>query len=450
MTELDPRDLVDAERGLISPQIYSDPGLYERELQWLFARCWLFLGHESMIARPGDFVQMYMAEDPVIVARQRDGSIAAFLNQCRHRGMRICRADLGNTKAFTCSYHGWTYDLGGSLVSVPRESDAYFHEIDKSQWGPRRVPRLTNYHGLLFGTWDEDAPSFEEYLGDMAWYLDSWIDRFDQGTEVLAGAHKWVIDCNWKLPSEQFASDIYHADFTHASATMALAHERNQSFEEYKAMRGEGRQFSAPMGHGTGFFKAGRVPSGGLTDQVRATWTEPARERLGDARATHVQGHNTIFPNFSFLHSARTMRVWHPRGPGQIEVWAWTCVPKGLSKEERNAFRVNAMRTFSPAGLVEQDDGDNLAEIQSVLRGYVARQSRLNVQMGLGHSGYEAPYPGRTAHVFAEEAARAFYGRWSELVQGLPWAQLIESDRADRERYARLAQKAAANGSAGE
>jgi 3-phenylpropionate/trans-cinnamate dioxygenase alpha subunit len=435
MPDLDPRHLVDAERGLISPQIYTDPGLYQLELERLFARCWLFLGHESMVARPGDFVQVYMAEDPILLTRQRDGTIAAFLNQCRHRSMRICRADLGNTKAFTCAYHGWTYDLGGNLVNVPRESDAYFNEIDKSAWGARRVTQVASYKGLLFGNWDPSAPPLEEYLGDMAWYLDSWIDRFDQGTEVLAGVHKWVIDCNWKLPAEQFASDIYHADVTHASATMALSSERNQSWEEYKAMRGAGRQFSAPMGHGTGFFLAGRVPSGGLTDEVRASWLEPARERLGETRATHVQGHNTIFPNFSFLHSARTMRVWHPRGPGQIEVWAWTCVPKGLSAKEKNAFRINAMRTFSPAGLVEQDDGDNLAEIQTVLRGYIARQNTLNVQMGLGHAGSDPAYPGRTAHVFAEEAARAFYGRWSELVQGVPWPDLIKSDQAHRERY---------------
>ena len=435
MTPLDPRDLVDAERGLISPQIYSDDGLYQLELENLFARVWLFVGHESMIPKPGDFVQMYMAEDPVMVTRKKDGSISVFLNQCRHRGMRICRADLGNTKAFTCSYHGWTYDLGGNLVNVPRESDAYFNEIDKSQWGPRQVAQLVNYKGLLFANWDADAPSFEDYLGDMIWYLDSWIDRFDQGTEVLAGVHKWVIDCNWKLPSEQFASDIYHADFTHASATMALSKERNQTWEEYKAMRGAGRQFSAPMGHGTGFFKAGRVPSGGVADAVRQGWVEPARRRLGEARATHVQGHNTIFPNFSFLHSARTMRVWHPRGPRQIEVWAWTCVPKGLNAEEKNAFRVNAMRTFSPAGLVEQDDGDNLAEIQTVLRGYIARQNPLNVQMGLGHAMNDPDYPGRTAHVFAEEAARAFYGRWSELVQGIPWSDLMEADAKERALY---------------
>jgi 3-phenylpropionate/trans-cinnamate dioxygenase alpha subunit len=436
MTDIELDGLVDAEEGLISASIYTDERIYQLELENLFGRTWLFLGHETMIPKPGDFVQMYMAEDPVLVVRQKDGSIAAFLNQCRHRSMRICRADLGNTKAFTCAYHGWTYDLEGKLISVPREEDAYLNDIDKSQWGPRRVPRLANYHGLLFGTWDAEIPEFEEYLGDMAWYLDSWVDRWDAGTEVLGGVHKWVIDCNWKLPSEQFASDIYHADFTHASATMVLAKQRGQTLTEYRAMRGSGRQFAAPQGHGTGFFKGGRVPSGGLVDEVRNRSVDETRARLGEARATHVQGHNTLFPNFSFLHSARTMRVWHPRGPGQIEVWAWVCVPKGLTHEEKEAFRINAIRTFSPGGLVEQDDGDNLAEIQKVLRGHMARKQVLNAQMGLGNAGYEAPYPGRTGHVFAEEAARSFYKRWHDLVRGVPWSELAAYDRAERERFA--------------
>jgi len=436
MSDVDLDGLVDAENGLISPTIFADEQIYRLELEHVFARSWLFLGHETMIPKAGDFVQMYMAEDPVLVVRQKDGSIAAFLNQCRHRGMRICRADLGNTKAFTCAYHGWTYDLEGNLISVPREEDAYLNDIDKSKWGPLRVPRLANHKGLLFGTWDLEIPEFEEYLGDMAWYLDSWADRWDTGTEVIGGVHKWVIDCNWKFPSEQFASDIYHADFTHASATMVLAKQRGQTLSEYRAMRGSGRQFAAPQGHGTGFFKGGRVPSGGLVDEIRDRTAEETRARLGDARATHVQGHNTIFPNFSYLHSARTMRVWHPRGPGRIEVWAWVCVPKGLTDEEKDAFRINAIRTFSPGGLVEQDDGDNLAEIQKVLRGHMARKLPLNAQMGLGNATHEDPYPGRTGHVFAEEAARSFYKRWHDLLRGVSWADLAAYDRAERERFA--------------
>ena len=92
MSGIDLSDLVDADRGLINPQIYADEDIYEAELANVFGRTWLFLAHDDMIRKPGDFIQTYMGEDPVLVVRQKDGSVRAFLNQCRHRGMRICRA----------------------------------------------------------------------------------------------------------------------------------------------------------------------------------------------------------------------------------------------------------------------------------------------------------------------------------------------------------------------
>ena len=92
------KNLVDQEIGLIDPRIYSDQDLYEIELERVFARSWLLLGHEGHIPKAGDYITTYMAEDPVIVVRQKDGSIKVFLNQCRHRGMRIERSDFRKRK----------------------------------------------------------------------------------------------------------------------------------------------------------------------------------------------------------------------------------------------------------------------------------------------------------------------------------------------------------------
>src|SRR5207302_3699878 len=87
------KSLVDPEGGLINRRIFADREIYELERERLFARCWLYLGHESEVPNPGDFVTTYMGEEPVILWRDLSGRIRAFLNLCRHRGNRVCRAD---------------------------------------------------------------------------------------------------------------------------------------------------------------------------------------------------------------------------------------------------------------------------------------------------------------------------------------------------------------------
>ena len=118
-------DLVDIEKGRLHGKIFTDEEIYEQELEKVWKRAWVFLAHEAMIPKKGDFFQTYIGEDPILIVRQKDGGVKAFLNQCRHRGMRICRADRGTAKAFTCTFHGWSYDLEGNLIQVPRQDTAY-------------------------------------------------------------------------------------------------------------------------------------------------------------------------------------------------------------------------------------------------------------------------------------------------------------------------------------
>src|SRR4051794_1741218 len=86
-------DMIDLESRSISARLYSDPELYQLELERIFARTWIAVAHESEIQRPGDYVTRYIGEDPVIVARDRSGGVNVMLNSCSHRGMTVCRAE---------------------------------------------------------------------------------------------------------------------------------------------------------------------------------------------------------------------------------------------------------------------------------------------------------------------------------------------------------------------
>lgn len=446
MSTIDLSSLVDAEKGYVNPEIYTSDEIYQLELEKVFGRCWLFLAHDSMIPKPGDFIQTYMGEDPVLVVRQKDMSIKAFLNQCRHRGMRICRADVGNLKAFTCTYHGWTYDTAGKLINVPFAPLAGLENLDKEQWGPAPVAQLANHHGFIFGTWDPDAPDLLTYLGDMAWYFDAWTDMWEGGTEIIDGGMRWIIDCNWKLPSEQFASDTIHGPITHSSA-ITVGHAKDEdpaeAGQQMAVWLQNLRQFSAPEGHGAAVNITGGMfqTSYAATEEENAAlgpfWEKSLNEgvaRIGALRSQGIGGggHATIFPNFSYLAMNRSLRVWQPRGPGQIEVFTWTSVPKEAPQEVKDALRRAALRGFSPAGIYEADDGENWNEIQKVLRGYKARQSPLNTQMGLGRSRMDADgLPGRTTPGFSEDGSRHFYQRWQNLLMAKDWDHLDELTKTD-------------------
>jgi phenylpropionate dioxygenase-like ring-hydroxylating dioxygenase large terminal subunit len=129
------KDLIDSEKGLVSREIFVNEDIYRQEQDQVFGRVWLFVGHESHIVKPCDYFVSYMGEDSVILTRDRSNQIHVFLNSCRHRGMKVCRYDEGNTPVFTCPYHGWSYALDGKLVVVPYHKEAYNEDLDKSQWG---------------------------------------------------------------------------------------------------------------------------------------------------------------------------------------------------------------------------------------------------------------------------------------------------------------------------
>ncbi|MDO0916767.1 aromatic ring-hydroxylating dioxygenase subunit alpha [Streptomyces sp. DT2A-34] len=415
----------DLDNGLVDRTIFSDQALYQQELRRIFAPSWLFLAHESQFRKPGDFFTTYMGEDPVIVSLGRDRKIRAFLNACRHRGMRVCRADEGATKAFTCSYHGWSYDTSGKLVNVPNQGD-YPDHFEQDRWGLVEVAQLDTYKGLIFATWNPEAPPLVEALGGMTWYMDAMLDRDPEGTEVVGGVHKWVLEGNWKLAAEQFASDWYHVNISHASALMVMS--PNGRGPRAEIVQTPGRQYTDPLGHGHGF---PTHPKSRFDDRVVHDWYDydALRERLGDTRVEGpmTTGHATVFPNFSYLPVNGSIRVWHPKGPDRMEVWAWTLVDKSMPDEVKDAQRLYNLRTFGPTGIFEQDDGENWSECQATAHGFMSGSITLNYQMGLGLQEQDGVHPGTTGRLYSDGAARGFYTRWRDLMNTPAWHENPEN-----------------------
>jgi 3-phenylpropionate/trans-cinnamate dioxygenase subunit alpha len=417
--DVDVSGLVDDEGGLLDRAVFTDEQLYRQELRRVFAPSWLFLAHTDQFHKPGDFFTTYMGEDPVIVTMTKNREIKAYLNSCRHRGARVCRADFGQTRNFTCTYHGWAYDLDGALVSVPNES-GYPESFRRDDWGLVEVPHVESYHGLLFGTWNPDPVPLRESLGDMAWYMDAMLDHDPEGTVAVGGVHKWVLEGNWKLAAEQFATDWYHVNMSHASALMVLSPTGRGPKDEI--IHREGRQYVDPNGHGAGFpvHHKNRFDA----DTVHE-WMDYAalRSRLGDARVEGplTTGHATVFPNFSYLPVNGSIRVWHPKGPDRMEVWAWTIVDKSMPEEVREAQRLYNLRTFGPSGIFEQDDGENWSECQAIAHGFITNGVALNYQMGLGSEREDGRYPGTTSELYSDAAGRSFYARWRTLMNTPAW-----------------------------
>ena len=418
--------LVALGKGEINRAIFSDPDIYQRELKQIFAKCWLFLGHRSQLPNENDFIATYMGEDPVIVTRQPGGKIGAFLNMCRHRGNRVCRADSGNQRTFTCPFHGWTYGNNGDLKVVPGHKQVYHEELDMEAHGLIPVARIDDYKGMIFATFDKNAPALDEYLGDMAWYLDMALDRREGGIEFLPGVHKWRIKCNWKFPVDNFAGDSYHGPVSHGSAWESgfegmPRRKKGYGYEGFQINAGNGHGFGARWAENEEQVYEMALPEFLDYEKERVPET---RARLGDLRGMHLSPmHCSIFPNFSMLWQSGNMRVWHPRGVDETEGWSWCFVDQKAGPEHRDLVRIHDLQRHGTSGTWEQDDVDNWVQSTMSSRGYVGRQVMQNLSMGINHE-IEDPksiHPdmrGRIAGFQNEINQRSLYGQWARMMDG--------------------------------
>lgn len=427
-------DMLVADDGLISREIFSSPEVYARELETVFAKSWLFVGHVSQIPNAGDFFLSTTGEDPVILSRDTKGKVHVFLNSCRHRGMRVCRFDEGNARRFLCPYHGWTYASDGALLGVPEFTNGYEGVLDKSKWGLIEPPHLFDFHGMIWVNWDPQAQPFAESLGDMAFFLEDFLRMPDGGIgewEVIGGVMKWPIPANWKWGAENFAGDFYHG-ISHASVDqIAISPSgevgRHQSDAVKRPMKlinasiakgghsARGRLFEDDYPYTSEY---GKYPE---VDRYFADAYERRQQRLGPLARLHGAG-GTVFPNMSYSNGRYSIAVWNPRGADRTEAWRWYLVPKDAPEAVKDVMRHYAIRYQGPSGMTEQDDLENWNYAHEACHGHVARKLDFNYQLGRNIddsllAGWNLANT-TVAAGFTEHNQRGFYRHWQSLLSG--------------------------------
>jgi phenylpropionate dioxygenase-like ring-hydroxylating dioxygenase large terminal subunit len=415
------------DRGRIPMAIFGDPDLYALELRNVFNRSWVFVAHESEIAKSGDFVRRYIGDGAWIITRDKAGAIHALFDACRHRGAQLCRADQGNANTFRCPYHGWTFRNDGALIGVPFHAQA-FKTLDFAASGLWRAPHIENYGGFIFVNLDPDARPFREHLGDFAWYFDMQIKLFGGGWEVAGPPSRWRVRANWKTGAENSTGDSYHTVTLHRSIVeMGLIATFDDGRYDVHITECSGHSMmmrrTAP---GEELFY-GNPPA--LRALMSTAGLTPAQVDLQARALAHV---GTIFPNFSFLHqianddplkkpvSMFSIAQWQPRSATETEVIRWVLVPKDASAEYKERSFVASTSQFGPAGYFEQDDMIVWAgAAQNGSSSYAADELLdLNYEMGLPGKSDAAvipdwPGPGTVYDSRLEEGVlRTFLRSW--------------------------------------
>jgi ethylbenzene dioxygenase subunit alpha len=434
MADLNLSNLVDNRTGRQSRLIFHEQQIYELEQERLFGRCWLFLAHDSQIPEAGDYFRTFMGEDEVLVVRQKDRSVKAFLNTCTHRGNRVCRADQGNARSFVCNYHGWSFGADGSLTGVPLEEEAYHNQLDKTKYGLIEVAQVAGYKGLIFGNFDPEAPALEDYLGDMKWYLDVWLDAMPEGTELIGTAQKVEYPVNWKLPVENVCGDGYHIGWAHAGV-MSVASSMsvglsvgNTDVDTSASVSVTGLNGHSVLATLDGYAGYAFYPDPAAAASYLDANRERVIARLGELRGKQFWGSQlnlTIFPNVQLLPGLNWFRVYHPKGPGKMEMWTWAMVDREMPEDLKQMILDNVCRTFGGAGMFDNDDGDNLIACTTQNRGWQTRRQNVYTNMAMGREHSRSDMPGVISDgLVGEQNQRFFYRRWQEVLAAEKWADI--------------------------
>jgi len=430
--------LFDPETGMLDRRVLADEAIYRLELERIFARGWNFMCHDSQIPETGDYFINYIGEDQVICVRGEAGEVNVLLNTCRHRGNALCRAEQGRAKSFVCSYHGWNYALDGRLIGVPGQKTYYHDALDRERLGLHRAARVESYLGFWFASLDPAAPSLHDFLGEIGRTGLGMICAHGE-VEVVDGIQKNIIDCNWKIAVDNLF-DWYHVMYSHASANSTGFVDLAQVLQPNNQLVMLGEYGHAISGPG--------VPRA-LQDQIDQMSDEAREEisrresgrgvRLRPQAATALlgpegvrsMGHPNIFPNLWVTLGGTQICLRLPRGPGRTELWWFTIVPKSAPPALRRASIQMAAHLFGPAGLLEQDDGENWSQSTRASHGVVGRTLGHALEMGLGQDQAQRSEAGEhfIDTQINEHGQRWFYRGWRDWLAAESW-EALRADHA--------------------
>ena len=416
------KDLIidDSERGIFRYHRSSltSPDILELERKRIFDRCWLYLGHESEVEKPGDYRRRNVAGRPLFFVRGKDRQVRVFLNTCPHRGALICRLDEGNADVLQCFYHAWSFNMNGELVGRPDEA-GYSDGFDRAEMGLKPPPRVDSYRGFYFVSFNQDVVDLYTYLAGAREYIDLIADQSEEGMRISHGSNKYTMRSNWKLLGEN-SLDGYHVLPVH------------QTYVDY--ISGLGRDLS---GRDIGKDRqpgVGRALGNGHTVMENialhgrpvAHWHplfgEDAKEeiarvrerlvkRYGEERAYRMADTSRnllIYPNLVINDvMAITVRVYWPTAPDNINVTAWNLAPKE-ENSDLLARRLDSFLTFlGPGGFATPDDVEALESCQAGFQAGGVEWSDISRGMH------------REAQATDELQMRGFWRQWHGHLMGL-------------------------------
>lgn len=417
------------EPGRVHRSVYTDPDIFELEMERIFGRTWIFVGHDSQIPNEGDYITTDIGRHPVILIRHRDGEPRVLLNRCAHRGPKVCMEERGNAKSLVCLYHGWAYDTDGSLIDVTMP-EGTAKNFDKSGFGLKKVARIGRYRGFIFASLADEGPSFDEFLGPMKANIDDLVDRAPDGEILLdAGQHRYFFRGNWKLQVENVL-DSYHVPFSHASTVnrkgeqfsrregddtgakvIDEAKEKKKGDATSDAWKGR-RSYVVDYGHG--WTSNTQLNDKGRTSPAFDAYVKSLSDAVGAERAKEIltpEFHNSLlYPNTSIMGLNIHIRVIRPVAVDLTEVTIYPVRLKG-APDEMNYGNIRLLNvTHSAASFVQTDDLESFRRTQ---QGLASEKSEwVDISRGLGEEQADNHFNADMESAMHEMAIRAQYKAW--------------------------------------